>query len=51
MPDGEVLSREVCLGHEEDVGCLELSSEACRVLAEIVLSAQRKAVKGSTEAA
>jgi hypothetical protein len=49
--DGEVLPWEVCLGHDDDVRCFELSSEACRVLAEIVVAAQRKAGEGKTEAA
>jgi hypothetical protein len=50
-PDTNVHLEEVCLVQDGDVGCFELSSEACLVLAEIVMSAQRKAVKGNTEAA
>jgi hypothetical protein len=50
-PDREALAGEVCLGQDNDEGCFELSSEACRVLAEMVVAAHRKAGKGNTEAA
>ena len=48
---GDDRSKTVTLVENEDVGCFELSNESCKVLAEIVLAAQRKAGKGNTEAA
>lgn len=48
---GERPDEAVRVVQPEDVRCFELSNESCRVLAEIVIAAQRKAGKGSTEAA
>jgi hypothetical protein len=48
---GERPDEAVRIVPPDDVGCFQLSNDSCRVLAEIINAARRKAGKSSTEAA